>query len=675
MKLLLKIFIGVIVLMFVTIALLMVFVDPNNYKSEIEAQVKSNLNRDLHINGDIGWTLYPQLGFSSGEIQLDNLAGFSRPHLLKINEASLGINILPLLKGEISIGKLTLNGFEVTLLTDKQGVSNLDNMGAEKSSETQVTTETETTNDEGDAPFFAFNKTQLEGIDVNNAIIEVEDLQANSYQKITINEIKLGEFAFDKETDFAINTKLIIDDMQADIQLSSLILVNEALSNVQVKALQVDTLVTANALPNGQLKSTLKTDVDFAVNENKVTLNGLDINTQIEADNLPNKKVSTQFNAAITYLLDSQLASINNLKLKVDDIELAGEASVQTGNITKVRYQLETNTLDLNNYITKTEDSNESDPAPTSTETAEEVEPDLSFLNTLDIDGQLNIAGVKVDNIEIGQIKKHLIIKSGKAQIKPLTVELYEGLLTLNSEVSDSKGANAYNVSTSLKDVQIRPLLTDVAELDILSGTTNFNFSGQGQGLTATKIKQGLVGKGDFELLDGELYGVNINQEIRILKAKITGQTLPTSDSIKKTDFASLTGGFTIDKGLVNNQKLLMLSPVMRLDGSGLVQIINETLDYKLSISPLSKSTEETDYVDLNGVTIPMLIKGSFTDPKISLDTESALQGQLKAKADALKAEAKEKVEAELEKQKEKIGSKVEEKLGSELGGKLKSLF
>tara|TARA_R110001583_G_scaffold10698_9_gene49245 strand:- start:38005 stop:40029 length:2025 start_codon:yes stop_codon:yes gene_type:complete len=674
MKLLLKLGIGVIALLAITITLLLIFVDPNNYKSEIEAQVKNNLNRDLHINGDIGWTFYPQLGFSSGEIKLDNLSGFSRPHLLKINEASLGINILPLLKGEISIGKLTLDGFEITLLTDKKGVSNLDNMGAEKTPETPGNTETETASDEDSAPFFAFNKAQLAGIEINNALIEVEDLQAGSYQKITINEIKLGEFSFDKETDFAINTKLVIDDLQADIQLSSRILVNEALSNVEVKALQIDTLVTGNALPNGQLKSVLKTDISIALKDNKVTLSGLDINTQIEADNIPNKKVSTQINAAVTYLLDSQLATINNLKFKVDEIELAGEVSVQTGDITKVRYNLEGNTWDLNNYISKAEDKA---AAPTESSTTEEpeVEPDLSFLNTLDIDGQLNIAGVKVDNIKIGQIKKHLIVKKGKAQIKPLTVELYEGLLTLNSEVSDSKGLNEYNVSTTLKDVMIRQLLIDAAEVDLISGNTSFNFSGKGQGLTATKIKQGLVGNGDFKMLDGELYGVNIPQEIRILKAKITAQTPPTSDNIKKTDFASLTGNFSIDKGLVNNQKLLMLSPVMRLDGSGLVQIIQETLDYKLSISPLSKSTEETDYVDLNGVTIPMLIKGSFTDPKISLDTESALKGQLKAKADALKAQAKEKVEAEIDKQKEKIGSKVQEKLGESLGGSLKKLF
>jgi AsmA protein len=680
MKLILKLSIALVALVVLTITLLLIFVDPNNYKSEIEEQVKKNLNRDLHINGDIAWTFYPQLGFSSGEIKLDNLTGFSKPHLVKIDKASLGINILPLLTGDISIGKLTLDGFELTLLTDKNGISNLDNMAIDNKRAPQETdSQKETPRQQNDQPFFAFNKAQLEGIDINSAIIELENIQVGSYQKITINEIKLGQFAFDKETELVINTKLIIDDLQADIQLRSLLLIDKDVTNIKLNQLQIETLLTGNVLPNGQLKSMFKTEVNFAVNSKEVTLNDLDINTLITADNLPNKKVSTQLNADISYLLDSQLATIKNLKLKIDQLELAGEISVQVANMTKVRYNLVGNKWDLNNYLTKTADKEEStapaDRSTTSNTAKAEVEPDLSFLNELDIDGKLKIAGVQFEKIQIGEIKKHLIINKGKAQIKPLTVKLYQGLLTLNADVTDSKGLNKYQVNSTLKNVKIRPLLTDVAEIDLISGNTNFTFKGKGQGLTVTKIKHGLVGKGDFKLLDGELYGVNVPQEIRILKAKLTGKNPPTKDNIKKTDFASLIGNFTIDKGLVNNQKLLMLSPVMRLDGSGLVHILKETLDYKLAISPLSKSKESTDYIDINGLTIPMLIKGSFTDPKITLDTNSALKDQLKLKAKALQKEAKAKLKAKLKKSQDKLSSEAQEALGEGLEDTLKKFF
>jgi len=688
MKLLIKLSVAIIALLLLVIGLLLMLVDPNDYKNEIQIQVKNSINRDLHINGDISWGFYPQLGFTSGEIELDNLSNFDKPHLLKIERASVGIDIFPLLKGEISIGKLTLDGFELTLITNKNGLSNLDNMTGQSTEKDKVVKTEKTTGSPSATPqsedsFFQVNKAQLAGININNAQIEIEDLQAGSYQKVIINEIKLGQFSLDKETELSINTQIVIDDIQAQIELNSLLIVNNELSNIKLNKLQIDTLLTANALPNGQLESQLKADINFAVESKRVSIKQLDINTRVNADNLPNKKITTQINADIDYLLDNQLATIKSLQLKVDDIELTGEMSVQTGNITKVRYDLVGNNWDINRYLaeseaTKVESSSATSEKSqlTSTNTKKqnstETEPDLSFLNNLDVDGKLKIAGAKVKKIKIGEIKNRLIIKNGKAKVAPLTAELYQGLLTVNGEVNESKGRNKYKISTKLNDVQVHQLLIDAADLDIISGTTNFTFNGKGEGLTATKIKQALAGKGNFSLLDGELYGVNLSQEIRIIKAKLKGKSVPTSDSIKKTDFASLKGDFSIAKGLVNNQKLLMLSPAVRLDGAGLVHIINETLDYKLSISPLSSSKEETDYVDLTGITIPMLIKGSFTNPKISLDTDGALKeylkATLKAEEEHLKQKAQEALNGELD-------SKSLKEEGKRLKDKLKSFF
>jgi len=663
MKLLIKLFIAMGILTIAGIALLLVLVDPNDYKTEIESQVKQSINRDLHIKGDLNWALYPQLGFSSGEIELDNIKGFDKPHLVKIKQASLGINILPLLQGKLSLAKLTIDGFELTLLTDKEGVSNLDNMSTETdlaTNETVTANEpTENSESQGES-FLDLSQTQLAGIDINNALIEVQDLQAGSYQKIAINEIKLGEFALNRETELSLNTALTIDDIDAQLTLSTQLLVNNELDNISLKQLLLNTQLTTDALPNGGLQSTLKSNINYAVNSQKVTVEGLDINTVISGDNLPNKKVTTQVNADLIYLVESQQATINNLKLLIDDLSLDGEMSVQTGDITKVRYNLVANMWDLTPYMpeTTTSDKSAGKSTPTATEPAPEVEPDLSFLKTLDIDGTLKVAGVIVDKVTIGEINNHLIINKGKAQITPLSAVLYDGLLTVNGSVDESNGLNKYQVTSKLENVQLLPLLKDAADLTLISGDTSFNFSGSGQGLTATKIQQGLVGKGDFALLDGELYGININQELRGIKAMLKGEDAPTEDSIKKTDFASLTGNFSINKGLVNNQKLLMTSPVMRLDGAGLVDTIKQSLDYKLSISPLSKTTAETDYSDLSGITIPLLITGTFTDPNFSVDTDAVLQEQLQAELDKQKAKLQEKAQEELKKQTEKIGNK-----------------
>ncbi|WP_028863674.1 AsmA family protein [Psychromonas aquimarina] len=644
MKLFIKLFAGLITLLVLAVVILLTVIDPNDYKEEIQTQVKNTINRDLLINGDISWTFYPQLGFSSGEIELNNLDGFNRKHLVKIDEASLGLDIMPLLKGQIQIGELTLNGFVLNLITDKNGRSNLDNMSSKSAAEApapQESTESqEQTSSDGKSDTFTADKIQLAGININNAVIEIQDLTVPSSTKLNISHIRLGEFALGKEADLSVLTDVLVAEMDGHIDLQSKLLVAADFSSIKLNKLLLKTDFSGKTLPNGKVSSVLSSD--------------------------------------ITYNLNSAAAEINNLQLNVDKIQLKGSASVQTGAVTKVRYALEGNEWDLNPYLNQSgsadstpestpESAPGTAPGPQNETPAAEQEPDLSFLNTLDVQGTLKIAGVKADKLVIGEINKTLQIKNGKAEIKPLTAQLYKGLLTVNGMVDDAKGKNKYKVSTNLNNVDLRPLLTDAAQVDILSGTTAFNFAGTGQGLTPTKIKSGLMGSGDFELLDGELYGVNIPQEIRTLKARLSGKPAPTTADVKKTDFASLTGKFSIKKGLVNNQKFLMLSPVMRLDGLGLVDILKETLDYKLSIAPLSKSDAKTEQFDLNGVTIPLLITGTFTEPKFALDMDGALREQLKEKA-----------KQELKRQQEKLKGKSTEELkeeGKKLEDKVKSKF
>jgi AsmA protein len=290
------------------------------------------------------------------------------------------------------------------------------------------------------------------------------------------------------------------------------------------------------------------------------------------------------------------------------------------------------------------------------------------------------MAGIKIDKVNIGEINKHLIINKGKAQIKSLTAQLYQGLLTFHGEVRDNKGKNNYKIFTKLQNVEIHSLLIDAAGIDLLSGTTQLNFTGKGYGLTPSKIKQRLVGKGDFALLDAELYGIDIHQDIRIFKAKLTGSPQPTTNNIKKTDFASVTGKFSIKKGIINNTKLLMLSPVMRLDGRGLVDILKETLNYKLSITTLSSSKADTSYAELEGITIPLLITGNFTAPHFALDTNSALKKQLKAKRKSEQKKLQKKAKKAIKKYQEKlkIDKKTEESIKKEskrLEDELKSFF
>ena len=762
MKLFLKIAAGLLVLILLAVIIVVTVVDPNDYKQQIQDQVKKSINRDLVITGDLGWSFYPLLGFQSGQVTLYNSPEFKEKILLNVQEAAISINVFPLFSGQLEVGEIILDGVEFNLITNEDGLSNLDNLQA---ADATVENTTETVNkqdtpveEEASKPV-DLSQFVLSGINITNAQLQVIDHQKNETQQVAVKSMLLNEFAFDKKSHFSLTSQFKNDQVEADIELNADIFVNAALTSIELTNLTIESKVLSQALSGSTLNTTFSSGLKYqtetkqldikaitinnkftgsfldgniyinssdirVTNENEVALGKLTLTSSLTGTSLENNKLDTnletnlavnvqkktanidkfelkntitgkelqgnlnlsfkemdvsnfekilikqfklvsELNAPaiskdkinstieseISYDLAKQKLNLSSLQSTVNNIELGGEFSFIQQAIPVIRYNLKGNVWDLNPYLvkaTKTETTTETTNEPVATDKkdpAKELEPDLSILKELDIKGELSIAGILYQDITIGKITNSLTVKDGRATIKPLTAKLYDGSLNIEAWVDESGGKNQYKTTASISNVILMQLLKDAAKIDLLSGTANVNLVASGQGLTASKIQQGVVAKGDFKILDGELYGINLSHEVRVLKAKIQGKTIAPDKLIKKTDFASLIGNFTVEKGIANNQKLTMLSPVIRLDGGGTADTIKQTIDYKLGVTPLSKTDESTSYVDLNGISIPLRIQGTFTKPTFSLDTEGALKAQIEAAKKAVQDKAKQALE------------------------------
>ena len=105
-----------------------------------------------------------------------------------------------------------------------------------------------------------------------------------------------------------------------------------------------------------------------------------------------------------------------------------------------------------------------------------------------------------------------------------------------------------------------------------------------------------------------------------------------------------------------------MMSPLLRVNGKGNANLPKETLDYGLRVSIVgtSKGQGGKELEELKGVTIPIKITGTFSEPKPSVDLAAIVKeqatGELKAKAE--------------EKLKEELGDDLGGLLSGALGGK-----
>jgi AsmA protein len=105
-----------------------------------------------------------------------------------------------------------------------------------------------------------------------------------------------------------------------------------------------------------------------------------------------------------------------------------------------------------------------------------------------------------------------------------------------------------------------------------------------------------------------------------------------------KTDFAELSGSFTIKNGLVSNDDLKMLSPLLRVSGKGTADMPPRTVNYRVEPKAVSSLSGQGGVADKAGITVPIIVEGSWDNPSFRPDLTGAISDLAKDPAKALDA-------------------------------------
>jgi AsmA protein len=592
--------------------------DLNAFKPEIVAAVKKETGRELVISQDISWRFFPSLGIDLGGITVSNPQGFEPMAMVEVKQAIAGVALMPLFSNKVQIDKLVLEGLVINLVKQANGASSLDGLV----SETNHNEKTSDADTEKDAPINSsalgnVKELTIGGISISDSRIRLLDEALGTERTIVINKLTLGKFQLGQETDLDFDIALV-----SDINLLS------------------------------QGSGILTTD------GNTLTIKDLLLNTRLEGDGFP-QVIESNVEADVALDLKQKSLELTLNKLSALDIDATGLLTVNYVNpIPKIALELAFDHIVLDPWL-GTEDGKTKDntAAEDKSQPIQPIatEPDLSALKSLDV-----ALGVKINGISAGQFKTEnvqlaMTIRKGIVSIKQLNVKLYQGQMNLNGKLDTSKTTASYQFEQALTAVQIRPLLMDLAEVEFLAGTANFSVKGTGQGLAVQTLKQNLLAQGQFNVIDGALYGVNIPQMLRTAQAKLGGDLSATDTEERKTDFSSLTGSFSTQSGIVTNPDFALAAPLIRLQGAGTVGMLTQEIDYRLTTRVVgSLSGQEAQAQPLNGIDIPFRITGTVQEPKFGLDTSALLDAKLKQ---------------ETEKVKEKVKDKLTESLLERLGG------
>jgi AsmA protein len=723
MKKLLKIFLillSVPVLLFSIAVAMLVAIDLNDYRSEIEQLVAENTGRKLTVNGELKKSFFPWLGVNLTSVSLSNAKGFKPDVFASVEKIEIKIDTLSLIRFRPRISRVVVLGLNLNLARDSNGVNNWDDLSQPEATvlppakvAVPATTQAAPKND----GIEALALLRIEGLTIDNARVQWDDAQSAVHYVVSHVNLSVDEIALGKPLAVELGFEMAISDpkLKAKVMFSSshiewdLQTQRYALKPLSLKLEAEGEGLPANAL-SVQLQMTLDADVNQqTLNLNQVKLTAMGANLQgdaqvtqlldapryqmalgiaavnprhlLKALSIPipetaDKKALTSLSLDAKIKGDLHQVQLSPLTINLDDTTVEAELSLKDFSQPTIKTTISLDTLDLDRYFPPVAEkpvvAATGDTIDDSKLQTQQLPIPVELIRSLDLSVNVNANKLIVRQLNLDDGKLQLRVKDGVATINPLSLKTASGSIRSELALDVRQSKPKFRVKQEIKQVKAAPLAKAFAGDEYVSGILNLQATVDSRGDSIDAIKKQLNGNLKFQFDNGAVKGVNLGELIRKAKAKLDKKEYAPSKAPKQTDFAQIMGSATIRNGIVANDDLRAKSPLLRVEGEGKVNLAVEKLDYLVTTYVVDSSKGQTgkERNELQGIPIPIQLTGPFSaiewDYKWSI-IRKALQEKLKKstkkKVKAKKQKAKKETKQKLRKKKKKELDKLKDKL------------
>jgi AsmA protein len=252
------------------------------------------------------------------------------------------------------------------------------------------------------------------------------------------------------------------------------------------------------------------------------------------------------------------------------------------------------------------------------------------------VTGKAAIEQVKFGTLAFENLQAPFQLEKGIFTLDPLSFTTYGGRQLGIVSVDLNQPVPVYRIRTSVQDLDVNRALSGNTTLkNFLAGGGRLAGNVRGSGNTAAALKRTLTGTLEFELKDGVIRNfpllATINQALGV-----------TQGTDRDTKFQSLAGTATLGGGRARTNDLVVRAGELSLTGKGTLGF-DQRLDLRLtaSVSP-AMSDQLVQRVgmlkslsnDRGQVTFPVMVTGTTTAPRISVDLGSMAKKQLEGKVE-----------------------------------------
>lgn len=669
LKIILSVITGLIMIIIVTIVALILIIDVNDFKAEIETAVKQHTGRKLSIEGDIELSLFPWLGLSTGKIRFYNPPNFDKSNFAEINHSNLHLKLLPLLSQQLEVNQLVFKGLKLKFITKKNGDNNWQDLMPQKKD--------------------SKNKTPLAILTVAGLVIEDANILWDNQQQDKRIEIKqlhfqAGRLHFDKL--IPIKSSFILQSKQPkfkqSLKFSSQLLLAKSLDIFKLQNSRLQLNLHSPLLPAKTLNTSIFTNISFDKTQQHLSFSPLKIHTdtlkihseidldlaplfvkaeikigdfnlahflkkmQIKSPKMVDDNALQAFAFNFHLELNKQAAEFTKLHLKLDESTLTGQAEIKNYQQPEYGFKLNIDRLNIDRYLPPSEKKIQakktSHPARIATQ-ASGLFP-IETLKKLRAAGEVTIDELKLNNLKMQGLQFKLSAQQGQLQSQQKIQHFYQGVYSGQFNLDVNPQVPKLAINEKLTQVQVEPLLNEFRDEVKLAGILSMTAKLTATGQHLQHIKSSLNGDISFSLKQADLQGFNLPAIIQRNRFFLK-KTLPQEKSQQQNHFSKITATAIIEKGILKNQDLLATAPKMRLNGQGNINLISEQLDYKIQARYIKHTATENQPEVITSFPLLINITGKLKKPRYRVDLKAMLAEKNKHKIETAKKTLLEKLD------------------------------
>jgi len=621
------------------------FFDPNDYKEEIRQLARDKANLELAINGEIGWSLFPWLGLELHQTSLASAATPEQP-FADLRMLGLSVRVLPLLRREVQMSDIRIDGLALILRRDEQGRGNWENIGkpagaraTEPAAEPRGN-EADSTGARSGMPI----KLDIDSLTVNDARITYQDAQSG--QQFSAESIQLETGAIREGSAIPVKLTAFFGSNQPLMRARSEIL-GELRFDLGQKRYQFEKFrlsgeasgeplagKTLNFSAQGELLADLDaqiaewTGLKFSANQLRglgdikvreldreprisgglsvASFNlrdflaglGRELPTTADANALSRVEMATRLNGSPTSF------ALEELTLKVDDTILTGRIAVEDFARQALRLQLKGDRLDISRYLPpKATDGASAARQSEVQETAQAASAGdsplpaaptrhawsdapvlpMDALRLLDVQATVGFDELLFDDHPFTNLDLNAQSREGLLTLQTLRGNVYDARFEANGKVDVRQALPQLSIEAQLGKLPIEKFVKLEKQESPVQGLLDLTATLTTRGNSQKTWVDNLNGKANFLLSDGLLVGADLEHYLCRAVATLNRKSL-TRTSSKDTPFEALRGSLQITNGVARNPDFKASVPGLTVNGNGTLDLRVLGLDYLIGI-------------------------------------------------------------------------------------------